>query len=103
MSDPHLLETYDALIGYARDELRAKELERAESIARQALSLLPEKAAAYNILALVRELQSHHPEAMDLLRAGVAVEPTYKPAQENLARLGAFPAQGHMALGDESD
>ncbi|MGE0788814.1 MAG: hypothetical protein AB7S26_24285 [Sandaracinaceae bacterium] len=95
--------TYDVLLRYAREEIRAHQTERGEAIARQALSLEPHRAAAYNVLAVVRELQGHHPEAMDLLRAGIAVEPTYKPAQQNLERLGSFPQRGAFLLGDEED
>jgi Tfp pilus assembly protein PilF len=94
---------YDALIEEARDALRAHHFTQAEHLAREALAHDPERAAAYNILAAVRELQGHHPEAMDLLRAGIAVEPTYRPAQENLARLGSHPHQGSILLGDEED
>ena len=96
-------ETYDVLLRYAREEIRAHQMERGEAIARQALSLEPERAAAYNTLAVVRELVGHHSEAMDLLRAGIAVEPTYKPAQQNLERLGSFPQRGAILFGDEED
>jgi len=89
---------YDALIDDARVELRAHRLGPAEAIAREALSVRPERAAAYNILALVRELQGRHPEAMDFLRAGIALEPTYGPAQRNLVRLGTYPPQGDWEL-----
>ncbi|MGE0191697.1 MAG: hypothetical protein AB7T63_06595 [Planctomycetota bacterium] len=101
--DARVTGTYDLLIRRAQGEVRAHDLVRAEATAREALAVLPERAAAYNILALVRELQGRHSEAMDLLRAGLAVEPTYAPAQENLTRLGRHPRQGRMVIGDESD
>jgi hypothetical protein len=42
-------------------------------------------------------------QQLDLLRAGIAVEPTYKPAQENLALLGSRSECGAMLFGDEED
>lgn len=95
--------TYDVLLRYAREEIHAHQMEPGEALARQALSLEPERAAAYNILAVIRELQGRHDEAMDLLRAGLAVEPTYEPAKRNLERLGSFPQRGAVLFGDEED
>ncbi|MGB8329543.1 MAG: potassium-transporting ATPase subunit KdpB, partial [Polyangiales bacterium] len=94
-------EVYESLVDEARAAIRARDFVSAEHLARQALAHDPERAAAYNILAAARELQGHHPEAMDLLRAGIAVEPTYRPAQDNLARLGSHPREGAVLLGDE--
>lgn len=92
---------YEALIHEARTALRLREPARAEHLAREALSHDPQRAAAYNLLAAVRELQGHHGEAMDFLRAGIAVEPTYRPAQKNLARLSSPSYLGDFMLGDE--
>lgn len=95
-------EAYEELVGAARDAFRAREIDRAEELARKALSQDPKRAAAYNILAALRELQGQQAEAMDLLRAGLAVEPTYEPAQENLERLGSHPYESVFLLGDET-
>lgn len=94
---------YDSLVEQARDAVRAGRLADAERLGREALSHDPERAAAYNILAAVRELDGEHPEAVDLLRAGLAVEPDYKPAQHNLKRLTAWPRHGGFRLGDEDE
>jgi K+-transporting ATPase ATPase B chain len=94
-------EVYDSYIDEARAAVRARDFPSAEHLARQALARDPERAASYNILAVARELQGHHSDAMALLRAGIAVEPTYRPAQDNLARLGSHPREGGILFGDE--
>lgn len=95
-------EVYDSYIDESRAAIRDRDFRSAEHLARQALAHDPERAAGYNILAAARELQGHHPEAMDLLRAGIAVEPTYHPVQENLVRLGTYPGdRTAVLLGDE--
>lgn len=92
---------YEALIEEARQSVRAHDFVHAEHLAREALAHDPERAAACNLLAAIPELQGRHTQAMDLLRAGIAVEPTCRPAQENLARLASFPHHGAILLGDE--
>ena len=91
---------YASLIEQACRAVRAHQLTEAERLAREALAHDPERAAAYNVLAVVRELAGHHPEAMDLLRAGLAVEPSYPPAQYNLAHLAVWPRRAGFRLGD---
>ncbi len=91
----------EALMGKARAAVRAGDLELAERLARDALARAPERASAYNVLAAIRELAGDWPRAMGLLRAGLAVEPTYAPARANLRRLGSYPEHGAIALGDE--
>lgn len=99
MSEP-IDKPYDALLEAGFAAVRAHDFTRAEHLAREALSHDPERAAAYNLLAVVRELQGHHPEAMDLLRAGLALEPTYGPARVNLTRL-ISRSHDPCLLGDE--
>lgn len=95
--------TYDALIEKAHDAMRMRDFQRAEHRAREALGYDPERAAAYNVLAILRHYRGLHSEAMNLLRAGLAVDPTYEPAQQNLIRFGSFPTRGTAVLGDEDE
>jgi Flp pilus assembly protein TadD len=95
--------TYDALIEYAHAAVRARDFLRAEHLAREALGYDPERAAAYNVLAIVRHHRGLHSEAMNLLRAGLAVDPTYEPARQNLVRFGSFPSRGSAVIGDEPE
>jgi uncharacterized protein HemY len=86
----------------AREAARAGDWGRVERLACEALSHDPQRAAAYSLLAAVRAKQGRHREGMDLLRAGLAVEPTDRVAQINLARLGSSPRRDPL-LGDEQD
>jgi Tfp pilus assembly protein PilF len=103
MTPHHLRDdrAYEALLDEAREALRRGDLDDAERHAREALQHDPERAAAYNVLALVFERRGLHPRAMDLLRAGLAVEPTDSATQENLRRLGTYPPGVRPLLGDE--
>ena len=94
---------YEHLIQQARVAIRANRFTGADRLAREALAHDPERAAAYNLLAAIHELEGEHPEAMNLLRAGLAVEPDYAPAQDNLKRLAQYPRRGGIRLGDEEE
>ena len=93
-------EVYVALLSEARAAARGHDLARAEELARDALARDPSRAAAYSLLAVCLDLAGRHSEATDLLRAGLAVEPTYRPAEENLKRIGSYP-RATLLLGDE--
>lgn len=95
--------TYDALIEEAHVAVRLREFLRAEHLAREALGYDPERAAAYNVLAIIRHHRGLYSEAMNLLRAGLAVDPGYQPAQQNLIRFGSFPIRGTAVLGDDDE
>lgn len=93
-------DVYEALLAEARAAVRGHDLMRAEELARDALARDPSRGAAYNLLAVCHDLEGRHAEATDLLRAGLAVEPTYGPAEENLRRIGSYPREA-LQLGDE--
>lgn len=92
---------YDALVDEARAAFRRHDVREAESVARQALARDPRRGEAYNLLAAVRASHGEAAEAMDMLRAAIAVDPTYAPARENLARVSGYPHRGAILLGDE--
>ncbi len=104
-SPPPRDEAYDALFYEACKVMRAGESVRAEHLAREALAHDPERAAAYNLLAVVRLREGRQHEALNLLRAGLDVEPTYATARRNLADWTTYPHPGSMKvlLGDEGN
>lgn len=94
-------DAYDMLIRMAITAVRANNLAEADWLAREALGCEPARAAGYNVLAAIRELEGKHLEALDLLRAGLAVEPTFEPARHNVQRLTSWPRRGDFRFGDE--
>jgi Tfp pilus assembly protein PilF len=90
------------LIDRARAALRAGDVEEGERLARVVLAADPVHADGYNVLALAFEFRGARTGAVDLLRAGLAVEPTHHAAWANLERLTTFPFTGVPRYGDES-
>lgn len=88
--------TYNVLVHDARCAVQLGNLQRAEQLAREALGYEPEQAPAYNILAIVRMRHGRHGAAMNLLRAALAIDPSYEPALRNLVRFGASPSDGTL-------
>ena len=51
---------------------------------RQAIALDPARPDAFNLLGVLHDARSNHPEAMKNYRAAVDLDPTYEPAWRNL-------------------
>lgn len=62
----------------------------------------PDAPQPHNILGILLEKTGHHPEAMNHFRAALALDATYRPAEENLETYGTFHCHGKCAY-DEMD
>ncbi|MFW6308767.1 MAG: response regulator, partial [bacterium] len=54
----------------------------------KATSLDTEKPEPFNLLGIIYEMQRKQGEAMKMYRAALALDPGYKPANDNLKRAG---------------
>lgn len=75
------------LISYARMKHRAGDVEGAKILYRQVLQYYPSDATAMNDLALCHARRKEYSEAIDLLKAAVAVSPKNKRYRNNLATI----------------
>jgi DNA-binding response OmpR family regulator len=66
---------------------------------RKAVGLDPARPEAYNLLGAVVHLSGQRFKAQDYFRAAIALDPTYRPAHENLERSAGGGVNGlHMDL-----
>ncbi len=80
-------ENYEAHIESAKKCIGEQQFDAAEEHVRQAIALDSTKAEAPNLLGALIEMQGDWLEALKHYRAALALDPAYKPADENLERI----------------
>lgn len=98
--------SFEDYLKLAKAEINKRNFDRAVEFLQEAASLNSEKPEPFNLLGVIYELKSRHPEAMKMYRAALALDPTYKPAAENLERAGEMSSVDtgdldKLNLGDE--
>lgn len=94
---------YDALLDQARAAVRGRKLAHAEQLVHEALAHHPERAAAYNLLAVLKDMQGEHLEAINILRAGLALDPIDELSLKNLDRMTTYPRKPALLEAGEDD
>jgi Flp pilus assembly protein TadD len=92
---------YARVIGEARAAARRGHLDVADSLARAAFALDPERAEAPCLLGALLEMRGKRDRAQDLYRAAVALDATFAPARTNLDRSVGHEHDRPPLLGDE--
>lgn len=80
----------------------AQQYEHCMSAICQAMEDYPHAPQPHNLMGIVLEKKGDHLSAMKHFRAAWALDPTYAPANHNLATYGTFFSSGGCAF-DESD
>ena len=91
---------YQAFIDEARHRLREGGLESAWEFTRRAVAADPGRAEAYNLLGALLEIKHDRLEAQKFYRAAMEIDPTYRPAGENLERITSRRQLGPIDLGE---
>ncbi|MGM0500908.1 MAG: response regulator [Bacillota bacterium] len=84
--DKDELASYEDYLRYAKDLITKQKFEEAKKSLKEAVSLDTSKPEAFNLLGVILEMQEEVLEAQKKYRAALALDPTYKPAQDNLDR-----------------
>ncbi|MBM7555757.1 sigma-54-dependent transcriptional regulator [Halanaerobacter jeridensis] len=84
------LNSYEDYLRYAKELINKQQFEKAKENLQQAVSLDTSKPEAFNLLGVIFEMQENVLEAQKKYRAALALDPTYKPAQDNLDRTSEF-------------
>ena len=79
-----------------------REYTRCISMICQAMQDYPSAPQPHNLLGVILEKTGDHAGAMKHFRAARALDPTYCPSSQNLARYGTFSEAGRTAF-DECD
>ena len=67
---------------------------------RKAISLDPSRPEAFNFLGALLEIRGDRLEAQKNYRVAIELDPTYKPARENLHRSTSWKPEGGIMLGE---
>ncbi|RCW47801.1 response regulator [Halanaerobium sp. ST460_2HS_T2] len=82
------VESFEEYIMLAKNAINKRNFSKAKEMLQQATSLDSEKPEPFNLLGIIYEMQHKQGEAMKMYRAALALEPGYKPANENIERAG---------------
>jgi DNA-binding NtrC family response regulator len=75
---------YQTHLKLAKQCVADRHLEAAQEHARQAIAINPSRPEAFNLLGALHDMRRQHSQAMKNYRVALDLDPTYKPAQENL-------------------
>jgi YesN/AraC family two-component response regulator len=92
------VESFEEYIMLAKNAINKRDFSKAKEMLQQATSLDSEKPEPFNLLGIIYEMQHKQGEAMKMYRAALALDPGYKPANENIERAGE--SMGSIDLDD---
>lgn len=97
--------SFHAALEYAKACINRRDFDKAYQYLQKAISMEPRKPEPYNLLGAILELKKETVEALKMYRAAIAVEPTYKPASDNLARATqwSYTKQGLQLGGEDNE
>lgn len=75
-----------------------QDFEACVSLIAHAMEEHPSAPEPHNLLGIVLEREGRHAEAMRHFRAAYALDPSYRPARQNLEHYGTFYAPGGCAF-----
>ncbi|MGM0438805.1 MAG: response regulator [Bacillota bacterium] len=98
------LESYEDYLTYAKNSITNQDLEKGYEYIQKAVSLDTSKPEAFNLLGVILEYKNKPLEAQKQYRAALALDPSYKPAQQNLERTSQFEySKRDIKMDDEED
>jgi len=91
-------------LNLAKKMINDKKFDTAREYLEQAISRDPSTPEPFNLLGVILEMKNEHLEALKNYRAALALDPTYRPAKENLERATQFDyTLKGMSLGEEEE
>lgn len=94
---------YHRLIELSKRHITDREFEDARSFARKAIAVDPGQPEAYNLLGALLEIKREIVEAQRFYRAALDIDPSYKPARDNLHRTTSQEKFGRIDLGPDQN
>jgi DNA-binding NtrC family response regulator len=94
---------YRSLLEQVRGAIRRGELEEAWESARRAVAADPGRPEAYTLIGALLEIRHDRLEAQRFYRAALEIDPTYRPAGDNLERITSRRQLGPIDLGGTED
>jgi DNA-binding response OmpR family regulator len=98
------LDDFNSYVEFAKSCINNHEYEKATECLKQAISLDSTKPEPFNLLGVLLEIENKLSKAQKQYRAALALDPTYKPAQDNLERTGKIDySMRDMNLGEDKE
>ncbi len=92
---------YGSLIELAKRQISDRGFRAARETVRKAISTDPSQPEAYNLLGALLEIKGDWLEAQKFYRAAIDIDPTFRPARENLNRTTTWYKFGKIDLGSD--
>ncbi|MCE5326150.1 MAG: response regulator [Planctomycetaceae bacterium] len=90
---------YEDHIELAKKNIGQREFEAAQEHVRQAITADATRPEAFNLLGVLLEISGKTLESQKNYRAALALDPTYRPADENLSRTTGLTPRGTISMG----
>lgn len=94
---------YASYIELAKRSIGEQHFDAAIEDVRKAIAIEPSRPEAFNLLGALLEIQGDALEAERHYRAALELDPTYKPARENLNRTTDWEPKGNIVLGESRE
>lgn len=101
--EPGAVTSYEDRIALAKRFITDRRFAEATAQIKQAIGEEPGKPEAFNLLGVLLELERNRIEAQKNYRAALALDPTYRPADDNLRRSVGITPEDPIRLGDEEE
>jgi len=101
--EPGAVTSYEDRIALAKRFITDRRFAEATAQIKQAVGEEPGKPEAFNLLGVLLELEGSRIEAQKNYRAALALDPTYRPANDNLRRSVGITPEDHIRLGGEEE
>ncbi len=98
------LESYNDHLKFAKKCINNQKLDKGYEYLQKAISMDTSKPEAFNLIGVILEYKNKPSEAQKQYRAALAIDPSYKPAQENLERTSQFKySKKDIKMEDENE
>jgi DNA-binding response OmpR family regulator len=96
---------YVSVVELAKKSIMDRHFDAAVEHLRRAIALDPGRAEAFNLMGALLEIQGDRDEAQKHYRVALSLDPSYKPAIDNLQRSTQprWRQVGHVHLGDPAE
>lgn len=82
--------SFGSVMSFAKGCISRRDFDKAYIFLQRAIGMEPMKPEPYNLLGALLEIKGDMLEALKFYRAALAIDPTYKPADENLRRAAEW-------------
>jgi DNA-binding NtrC family response regulator len=94
--------SYGQHIELAKKSIGQRNFDTALKHVKQAVAVDASKPEAFNLMGVLTELKGDKIECQKHYRAALALDPTYKAADENLSRVTSLKSEGSINLDNEN-